>query len=464
MRIAIVGGGITGLATAWRIERLSKDADVTVLESSDRIGGNIRTEQVGGFVIDAGPDSWVTTKPEASALARELGLKDELIDTIEENRRVYVALGRQLHSLPEGLVLGIPTRIAPLVSTPLFGWDAKIRMAMEPLIPKKDWHDGDDESIAAFFTRRFGEELTDRLAAPLLGGIFAGDASELSIRAAFPQLVEMERKHGSLVRAMRRAPARKAGGSMFVSLRAGMQRLVERLAESLQHTHIRTMAPVRTLERHGARWRLGGETFDDVVLTAPAFVLADLLRPIDEDLADRLAELRYASTATVLLGFLRADVAHPLDATGFLVPRSLGRPLLACTFASSKWPHRAPPGHALIRAFFNESVLDRSDDDLVALAQSELSRFLGKLGEPRVTRVFRHSRSSPQPMLGHLERIQKIHTRLERHPGLHLAGNGYDGSGIPDCIKQADRAARSVVTRSPALQQPDPRRDTGAAS
>jgi oxygen-dependent protoporphyrinogen oxidase len=448
MRVAIVGGGITGLATAWRIERLSKDADVTVLEASDRIGGNIRTERAGGFVIDAGPDSWVTTKPEASALAKELGLDDELIETTEENRRVYVALGRALHALPEGLVLGVPTRIAPLVSTPLFGWDAKIRMAMEPLIPKKDWHDGDDESIASFFTRRFGEELTDRLAAPLLGGIFAGDASELSIRAAFPQLVEMERKHGSLVRAMQRAPARGKGGSIFVSLRSGMQRLVERLAESLQNTHVRTGAPIRALERHGARWAVGGETFDDVVLTAPAFALADMVRALDGELADRFAELRYASTATVLLGFLKAEIAHPLDATGFLVPRSLGRPLLACTFASSKWAHRAPPGHALLRAFFNESVLDQSDDDLASLALEELSRFLGPLGDPRIARVFRHVRASPQPMMGHIERMRKIHARLERHPGLHLAGNGYDGSGIPDCIKQADRVARGVVTRS----------------
>ena len=440
-----MGGGITGLATAWRIERLSKDADITVLESSDRIGGNIRTELAGGFVIDAGPDSWVTTKPEASALAKELGLEDEIIETLEENRRVYVALGRQLHSLPEGLVLGVPTRIAPLVSTPLFGWDAKLRMAMEPLVPKKDWRDGDDESIAAFFTRRFGEELTDRLAAPLLGGIFAGDASELSIRAAFPQLVEMERQHGSLVRAMQRAPSRGKGGSIFASLHGGMHRLVERLEESLQNTHIRTSAPVRTLQRHGARWGVGGETFDQVVLTAPAFALSDVVRALDGELADRFAELRYASTATVLLGFLRADVVHPLDATGFLVPRSLGRPLLACTFASSKWPHRAPPGHALLRAFFDERALDRSDDDLAALARDELVRFLGPLGEPRLTRVFRHSRASPQPMLGHIERMQKIRSRLERNAGLHLAGNGYDGSGIPDCIKQADRAARAVV-------------------
>lgn len=444
MRIGIVGGGITGLATAWRIEKLDPAADVTVLEASERAGGNIRTERTGGFVLEAGPDSWVTTKPEAGNLAKELGLEKELVDTIEENRRVYVALGKELHPLPEGLVLGVPTKIAPLIRTGLFGWDAKLRMGLEPIVPKKDWHDGEDESIASFFTRRFGEELTDRLAAPLLGGIFAGEASELSVRAAFPQLVEMERKHGSLTRAMRSAPARGGkGGSMFRSLRTGMERLVEVLLESLQNTHVRTLAPVKTIEKG---WLVNGERFDRVVLAAPAHVLAGVVKELDEELAHRFGELRQATTATVLLGFERSDVKHPLDATGFLVPRSLDRPLLACTFASSKWPNRAPPGHALLRAFFSERVMDRSDDALVLLAREELERFLGPLGAPRIARVFRWVRASPQPMLGHLERMEAIHACLERHPGLFLAGNGYDGSGIPDCIKQADRAARACLT------------------
>jgi oxygen-dependent protoporphyrinogen oxidase len=447
-KIAIVGGGVSGLAAAYRIERLSKDARVTLFEASDRLGGNIRTDTSGGFVLEAGPDSWVTTKPEARALAKELGLEGECIDTIEENRRVYVAFGKELHALPEGLVLGVPTKIAPLVATNLFGWDAKLRMGLELLIPKKDWHDGDDESIASFFTRRFGEELTDRLAAPLLGGIFAGDASELSIRAAFPQLVEMEKNFGSLVRAMRSAPPRRGkGGSMFQSLRGGMHAFVDRLASSLVRTEIKAAHAVRNLER-SARWMVDGEAFDDVILTAPGFVLTDLVRGFDTKLADLFGELRYASTATVLLGFAKADVKHPLDATGFLVPRSLGRPMLACTFASSKWPNRAPPGHALIRVFFNDSVLDRSDDDLVLLAREELERWLGPLGQTRISRVNRYERASPQPMLGHLARMQKIHGRLEDHPGLHLAGNGYDGSGIPDCIKQSDRAARAALART----------------
>lgn len=443
-RVAVVGGGITGLTAAHRLEALG--ARATVFEAADRLGGNIRTAWAGGFVLDAGPDSWVKTKPDATALAKELGLGDELVETIEENRRVYVAIGRELHALPEGLVLGVPTRLEPLVRTPLFGWDAKVRMALEPLVPKRTFAGDEDESVSAFFTRRFGDELTDRLAAPLLGGIFAGDATDLSVRATFPQLVEMEQQHGSLTRAMRRAPRGKGAG-MFLSLEGGMQRLVERLAERLERAELRLRVPVRAIEPSGARWSVDGEPFDDVVLTVPAFAAADMLRGHDAELARRLGELAYASTATVLLGFARADVPHPLDATGFLVPRSLGRPLLACTFVSSKWPHRAPPGYALLRAFLDARALELRDEDAADLAAAELGRFLGPLGAPRLRRVFRHVRASPQPGVGHLARMRAIRARLARHPGLHLAGNGYDGSGIPDCIKQASRAAAEVAAR-----------------
>jgi oxygen-dependent protoporphyrinogen oxidase len=446
--VVIVGGGITGLAAA---HRLGGKTRTILLEAGDRLGGNIRTEHAGGFVIDAGPDSWVTTKPEAETLAREVGLEDDTIETIEENRRVYIASGRTLHPLPEGLVLGIPTKIGPLVTTPIFGWDAKLRMALEPLVPRRAWRDDEDESIASFFTRRFGDELTDKVAAPLLGGIFAGDASEISVRSAFPQLVEMEKK-GSLALAMRARRASANTASAFRSLKDGLGVLVERVAKALQNTTIRLGARVCRIE-HGFSVVLeSGERIeaDDVILTAPAHALAPALASMDGDLADRLSELRYASTATVFLGLPKADIEHPLDATGFLVPRSLGRPLLASTWVSSKWPHRAPPGHALVRAFFGgaaaEDVLTLGDADLAALAREELARFMGRIGEPRLVRVYRHLRASPQPMLGHSWRMKELFERLPE--GMHLAGNGYDGSGIPDCIKQGERAARAVLTRA----------------
>lgn len=471
-RVVVVGGGITGLAVAYRVGLAG--AEVTVLERRDRLGGNILTEKVGGFTIDAGPDAWVATKPHATALAKELGLAREIVGTIEENRRVYIATEDGLHALPEGMVLGVPTRVGPMLQTPVFGWDAKLRMGLELVVPKRTYAEGEDESIASFFTRRFGDELTDRLAAPLLGGIFAGDAADLSVRATFPQLVEMEQKYGSLLRAMwerakemRAQHAQRAGEpgakkgppSAFLTLTEGLGRLVERLVESLQNTTIRTgprgaVREVRRREGGGYDVELeSGEALacDDVALTAPAHALVPMVAGLDADLADELSALRYASTVTVFLGVARADVAHALDATGFLVPRSLGRPLLAGTWVSSKWPNRAPPGYALLKAFFGgawgEDVLDRADADLVELARSELARLMGPIGAPTFSRVYRHRRASPQPVIGHLARMAALRARAERHPGLYIAGNGFDGSGIPDCIKQAEAVAQAVLAR-----------------
>lgn len=470
-RVVVIGGGITGLAVAYRVG-LSGAADVTVLEKRARLGGNIHTEKADGYTIDAGPDAWVSTKPHAGALAKELGLAREMVGTIEANRRVYIATERGLHALPEGMVLGVPTRVMPMLETPVFHWDAKLRMGLELFVPKRTYAPGEDESIASFFSRRFGDELTDRLAAPLLGGIFAGDAADLSVRATFPQLVEMEQKHGSLLRAMwarvkemraQHAPKegdkpaeKKAPPSAFISLESGLGRLVERLVESLQNTTIRTGAGVRAVRARegGLDVELeSGEVLaaDDVALTAPAHALVPMVAELDADLSEKLTALRYASTVTVFLGVERAGVAHELDATGFLVPRSLGRPLLAGTWVSSKWPKRAPEGHALLKAFFGgawgEGVLDKSDEDLVTLAREELERLMGPIGAPRFTRVYRHRRASPQPVIGHLGRMAAIRARVEGHAGLHLAGNGFDGSGIPDCIKQAEAVAQAILAR-----------------
>lgn len=470
--VVVVGGGITGLAVAHRVG-LAGTHEVTLVEGRDRLGGNILTENAGGFTIDAGPDAWVSTKPNATALAKELGIGREIMGTIEANRRVYIATDSGLHALPEGMVLGVPTRVGPMVRTPVFGWDAKLRMGLELVVPKRTYAEGEDESIASFFTRRFGDELTDRLAAPLLGGIFAGDAADLSVRATFPQLVEMEQRYGSLLYAMwarakeRRAQTaghvkgetgeKPAPPSVFLTLGGGLGGFVSRLEESLQNTTIRTGTSVVAVRgRPGGGFVVAldsGDALDadDVVLTAPAFALVPVVESLDAVLAERLSSLRYASTATVFLGVERASVQHALDATGFLVPRSLGRPLLAGTWVSSKWAHRAPPGHALLKAFFGgawgEDVLEHADDELSGLARSELERLMGPIGAPLFARVYRHRRASPQPILGHLGRMAAIHARLENVPGLYLAGNGFDGTGIPDCIKQAEAVAQSLLAR-----------------
>jgi oxygen-dependent protoporphyrinogen oxidase len=470
-RIAVVGGGITGLAAAHaavgRARELGRTVAVTVLEGSSRFGGNLVTERVEGFLLDGGPDSWVASKPHASALAAELGLGGAFVGTNETARRFYVAWGGRLHLVPEGLVLGVPTKFAPLVRSGLFSWRGKARMAMEPLVRARRDDEGDDESIADFATRRLGREVAERLVAPLLGGISAGDASDLSVRAAFPQLVTMEREYGSLVRAMRAARrARDAadaagpGGSAFVSLAGGIGDLVNALTDRLRTAgvRLRSGAAVRALTRSGEGWTLeveGGEpvTADAVLLAIPAYAAARVMATVDEDLGARVASFRSASTATVFLGYRRSEVTHPLDGSGFVVPRGAGRPILASTWVSSKWDARAPQGHVLVRAFFGgaslqapDGRLHEGDGELVRLARSELRSLMGLAAEPVISRVFRFDRASPQMRVGHLRAMAEIRERLgARAPRVSLAGGGYDGIGIPDCIRQGQERGRALV-------------------
>ncbi len=465
--IIIVGGGVTGLAAAHALGN-AEGVHVTLLESSARLGGNILTERHDGFTIDAGPDSWLATKPHATALARTLGLEDEMIPTVEATRRVYVAWEKELHVLPEGLVLAVPTEILPILKTGLFSWDAKLRMGLEPVIIPRDLSGDNDESIADFVTRRLGEQVTDRLAGPLLGGVFAGDASKLSIRATFPQFVEAERAHGSLIRAMRAARKKNAAASTgkapsaFVSLRGGMDGLVDALARSLGTATVRTRAAViniAALEGKGRRFAVqlaSGEVLraDQVLFAAPAYAVAAALKGLDERIADALGAFHAASSATVFLAFRREHVSHPLDGVGFIVPHALGRSILAATWITSKWEHRAPEGYVLMRAFFggarNEAVLAFDDRALVALARSELNVFMGLTHEPLFAKVFRFHRASPQPAVGHLTRFAKVRAMFERWPGLDAAGGGYEGMGIPDCVRQGqDMAARAKARVAP---------------
>jgi protoporphyrinogen/coproporphyrinogen III oxidase len=466
-RILVVGGGITGLAAAHaavaRARALGQAASVTVIERAARFGGNLLTERVDGFVLDAGPDSWVATKPHATALARELGLGAALMGTNEGTRRYYIAWAGRLHPVPEGLVLGVPTRLAPLASTRLFSWRGKARMVLEPFVAARRFEGDEDESIAEFATRRLGREAAERLVAPLLGGISAGDADELSVRAGFPQLVAMEREQGSLVRGMRaarRAPGHGgAEGSAFLSLEGGVGELVGALRERLRldGVTLRSSVGARALAREERGWTVetdGGERLeaDAVLLAIPAPFAARLVRAVDDEVALALDAVRYGSTTTVFLAYRRADVAHPLDGVGFVVPRAAGRPMLAGTWVSSKWRGRAPDGHVLLRAFLGgihgEHVQASEDDDLVQLARAELQALMGRLGEPRLARVFRFEGASAQMRVGHLATMRAIHERLARvAPGVRVAGGGYDGVGIPDCIRQGQEAGWAMVER-----------------
>jgi oxygen-dependent protoporphyrinogen oxidase len=470
-RVVVVGGGPSGLAAAHAVIEKARERGarvaVTLVEREPRLGGNVRTERVEGFTLDGGPDSWVASKPQATELAKKVGLAGDLMPTVEATRRVYVAYDGALHALPEGLVLGVPTRIMPVVKTPLFSWRGKMRMAIEPFVPRGEGEA--DESIGGFISRRLGQEVSDRLAAPLLGGIFAGDVSELSIRATFPQFLEMEKKHGSLVRAMRaqkRAAAGHGGGgkpgtppSAFLSVRAGLGAFIDAIesaaraggAEVIRGARVR--AVTRAPDGAGYAIALEGEgaeplRADAVVLACPAHASADLTASLDAKLSEELGAIRYASTATVFFAFRRADVAHPLDATGFIIPRTLGRAILASTWVSSKWESRAPEGHVLMRVFFGgaagEHWVKKSDAELVATGRAELAALMGLDAEPLFTRVFRFDRASAQPLVGHVARLERIRARLSDLPGLHAIG-GWGGTGIPDCVKQATAAADAIL-------------------
>jgi oxygen-dependent protoporphyrinogen oxidase len=479
-RVVIVGGGITGLATAHAIERARGQASgqgsapmsIRLVEASPRLGGNIQTITYNGFTIDAGPDSWVANKPHAARLARAVGLGSEIIGTRPESRKVHIVWQRRLHPMPAGLVLGIPTEIAPFLKTDLLTLDAKLRAALEPLIPRKDLSGDADETIASFVSRRLGDQICARLVGPLFGGIFAGDPDELSVRACAPQLAHAEQAQGSLILHMRslraqrkeqaaRASAAEGESSMFQSLTRGMGDLIVNVVHKLRTTEILTGTSVRSIARlepdnPEGRWAVetdsGTLLADDVVVTAAAYAAARMLRGVDCELEEVLTTVRYVSSATVFLAFRSTDVDFPPDSSGFLVPHAEQLPILAGTFVSNKWPHRAPLEQVLTRVFFGgshaEHLLERSDNELVQIAREELERLLGMTCAPTLTRVFRFHRASPQPAVGHLARMAKLQKRLASLPGLHIGGNGYVGTGISDSIKQGEEIAARITPPS----------------
>lgn len=451
------------------------------MEAAPRLGGNLATLSHNGFTIDGGPDSWVASKPHATRLAKAVGLGDELIGTRPDTRKVYIVWKKQLHAMPEGLVLGVPTEWRPFAESELFALDTKLRALLEPLIPRKEFKGDDDESIASFVSRRLGSDICERIAGPLLGGIFAGDPESLSARACIPQLVEAEAKYGSLVLAMRALrlarkerpagnhEARQAGSgsyeaSAFLSLKRGMGDLVTTVAHRLKDAELTTSSGVQRVSRlpegdPRGRWAVettrGVLHADHVALTVPAHASAKMVGGFDPTLASMLGSVGYASTATVFLAYRKYDVRHPLDAVGFLVPKSENRPILACTFVSSKWDHRAPSGQALMRVFIGgagaEHRLGRDDDALVRLAREQLFDLLGIERPPVFTKVFRFHRASPQPSVGHLARMRKLLDRVATWPGLHVGGNGFIGTGIPDSIKQGEEIAARIAGTRPSL-------------
>jgi protoporphyrinogen/coproporphyrinogen III oxidase len=467
-RVVIIGGGLSGLTTAHRIvERASglrRPVEVVVLEAKDRVGGTIWSHRVDGFTLEGGADSFITNKPWAVDLCRSLGLGDQLIGTDPQHRRSFVVRQGRLMPIPEGFVLLAPTRLGPMLTTPILSWRGKLRMLLDLVLPRKD--DDTDESLASFVKRRLGREALDRLVQPLVGGIYTADPNDLSLKATWPQFVAMERQHGSLIRASfrksrpTRAAERDASGArygLFSTLADGMDTLPRALAAALPVGTVRTGAAVRRLSRTdpGSPWiveQLDGPPIEAsvVVLATEAHAAARLVDGFDPDLALRLRAIPYASSAIVNIAYRRDQVAHPLDGFGAVVPMIETRSILAISFLSVKFPCRAPAGTALMRVFVGGAtqpdLFERDDAALVSLARHELAELLGVVGEPLFAEVGRHPRAMPQYTLGHLDRVEAIRQQMAKHLRLILTGNAFNGVGIPDCVRAAQAAAEATLS------------------
>ena len=472
--VVIIGGGISGLAAAEHLSRQEPQLRLTLLEASPRLGGHIRTEQRDGFVMEAGPDVLLAAKPAAIELAKRVGLESRLVGTSPAARGSYVSTTAGLVRMPEGMTGLVPSRARPFITTSLLSPANKLRVALEYLVPPR--REDSDESVESFVVRRLGRGMYDRFAEPLLSGMSAGDGARLSMATMFPQLRALEREWGGLIRGMiasrRNATGRPAGASSpFVSFPGGLRELVDAVVRTItdrdpvgERVRLRTRSPVRAVRRAEEGFEIelntGATMFADAVIVAtPAFVTSGLLASVDPELSSRLSGIDYESTATVSLAFGSAAVRRPLDGTGYVVPRKLGRTVLACTWASAKFAGRAPQGYALFRVFLGGAKRPMpegaSDDQLRAIALEEMREVMGITAPPVLCRVDRFDRAMPQYHVGHLDRAATIMSRAGQVPGLYLAGAAYGGVGIPDCVTSGERAAaaawRYVVESAPQL-------------
>ena len=487
-RVAVLGGGMAGLAAAYTLARARQagaPVEEFLLEASDRLGGVVRTEHLEGFVIEGGPDSFLAEKPEAAALARELGLGDSLIGSNDSQRRTYILHGGRLVPLPDGLMFLVPTRLWPMLTTPLLPLSSKLAMAAELFAaPPAAAAPDADESVASFVRRHFGDAMLENIADPLLSGVYGGDSGALSVRSVLPRFWEMERQYGSLTRATWRAmrQRRKAANSMarpdsagtgaaprsalplFMTLKEGLGQLSGTLAQCLEGSRVYLgrrvaaleLAPGGAPDRRRRRYQIGcesGEAFDAdaIVLAMPAHECGRLLSSLEPTLAALLREIPYSSSMTVSLGFGEGARERLPRGFGYLAPRKEKRRLLACTFVHRKFNHRAPQGKALLRCFLGGArapeALNLADEEVVRLVRQELQEILNFSFEPLFCRIHRWPASMAQYPVGHAERLRKIQSRLEGLPGVSLAGNAYSGIGISDCIRTGRAAAQKMMNR-----------------
>ncbi len=467
--VVIVGGGISGMATAFSLQEKATQAGVpihcTVLESDLSWGGKIVTHRVGDIVTEAGPDSFLSQKQAGPDLCTKLGLADQLINTNETGKKASVLSKGRLHDLPEGLLSFTPKQLGPFFQSGLLTWTGLARMGLEYAVPPGT--STGDESLADFLRRRFGAQAFERVLEPLMAGIYAGDAEQMSLRATFPRFFELEQEHGSIVRGMmavKKAAASTASSqprrTMFVSLKNGLGELVTTLTTRLiqQGVELRVGARVdalRVRSHEPGRWMYdlilhdgSALSAESVVLATPAYVSADLLRPLTPIAGGLLDLIPYASTATIAMAFPRA-LTSAIEGFGFIIPRTEQRHLIASTWTSLKWPHRAPANQLLVRCYVGgvgrEDILQREDQALVAAVREELAGICGISAEPSYTEVNRWWKAMPQYTIGHLDRLAQLDAAVSRYPGLILTGAAYRGVGIPDCIRDGAVAAERVM-------------------
>jgi protoporphyrinogen/coproporphyrinogen III oxidase len=479
--VVVIGGGITGLTACYRLGHAARvhtlPLEVTLLEASGRLGGVVATSHHQECLLEHGPDCFISSKPWGVALCEELGLSDHLISTTTQYRQSFIVRRGKLVPVPQGFYLMVPGSLWSFAASPMLSWRGKLRLALDLVLPRRTATA--DESLAHFVTRRLGHEALWRIAQPMIGGIYTGDPEHLSLQATMPQFLEMERRHGSLIRAMwhnqrvarqQKTPMQGTSGpryGLFVSFRQGMQTLIDRLIACLPVDAVRLHSRVRRLERlpDTSRWLIHVHDHpsleaDAVCIALPAPQTGQLLAPLYPALAAALQEIPYASSAIVNIAFRRTDVAHPLHGMGFVVPAIEQRTLMACSFSSVKFTGRAPQDQVLLRAFvggaLQQAAYDLADDVLQHAVLQDLRNLIGVTGTPLHLSVSRHPHSMPQYHIGHVQRVAHLETMASQVPGLVLAGNAYHGVGIPDCIHSGENAALAVLTHLSATVTPSP--------
>lgn len=477
-KFVVIGGGITGLTATYYLNRLCQEQNIspqiTLVEKSEQLGGKIQTIRRDGFVIERGPDSFLSRKLPAYELAKDLGIESELVGTNPEAKKTYILHNNRLHRMPQGLNFGIPTQFSPFATTQLISPAGKARALLDLVIPKKQ--DNADESLGHFLERRLGAEVLEQVAEPLLAGIYAGDTYKLSLKATFPQFLQMEQKHRSLILGMKASVSKGntptdlpaiVQQSKFISFRNGLQTFIDHLVKALQEQSVDILTgtqveEIKLVDEEGAsqskasgyQVRLdNGQALeaDAVILALPTQGCAKLLSPLS--LAEELKKINYVSVANVIMAFNREDIEHPLDGSGFVVPRKENRTITACTWTSSKWGHTAPKGKVVIRCYVgrygDEEIAFADEQTILSRVQKDMAELMNITAQPLFYELNRWHDSMPQYPVGHLDLLAQVRAELSTsRPGIFMAGAGFNGVGVPDCIRQGKEAAQQALTHT----------------